>query len=71
MNTKRDKHRADCYQCRHFYITWDAQQPRACRAYGFQSRLLPSLAIAQITGESCLQFQPKPPRASERGRARS
>lgn len=49
----------DCFQCQHFYITWDQNAPRGCRAFGFKSRRLPSELVLETSGEECLKFTPK------------
>jgi hypothetical protein len=51
--------RVNCYQCEHFYITWEKAFPYGCRGMGFKSRQMPSLAVFQSSGESCLLFKPK------------
>ncbi|GAB6034441.1 uracil-DNA glycosylase [Galenea microaerophila] len=49
----------DCFQCRHFYITWEASQPRGCKAFGFKTAQLPSVVVFEASGEACLKFSPK------------
>ncbi|MDG6772836.1 uracil-DNA glycosylase [Thiomicrorhabdus sp. ZW0627] len=49
----------DCFKCRHFYITWDANQPRGCKAFGFKSKRLPSQVVLETSGEACKKFSPK------------
>jgi len=49
----------DCFKCRHFYITWDANQPRGCKAFGFKTRNLPSQVVFETSGADCLKFSPK------------
>lgn len=51
--------RIDCFKCRHFKVTWDSVNPRACMAYGFKTRQLPSIVVKQSSGMDCLQFVPK------------
>ena len=51
----------DCYRCRSFFVTYDAQRPYGCRAFGMKSRALPSVAVEQSSGAPCRAFEPKPP----------
>lgn len=50
----------DCFKCRHFYITWDANQPRGCKAFGFKTRAMPSQVVFETSGAECLKYSPKP-----------
>lgn len=54
--------RPDCLHCQHFFVTWDAQQPRGCRAYGFKSNDLPSDVVFASSGAACQLFERKPDR---------
>lgn len=49
----------NCYQCKYFYVTWDPQFPKGCKAYQFKGRLLPSMEVKKSSGHDCLQYQPK------------
>jgi hypothetical protein len=49
----------DCFKCRHFFITWDKNFPRGCRALGFKSREIPSSMVFQASGKECLKFEKK------------
>lgn len=52
----------DCFKCRYFKVTWDPQTPRACMAYGFKTRQVPSIVVRQSSGMDCLKFASKPER---------
>ncbi|NLW47497.1 MAG: uracil-DNA glycosylase [Firmicutes bacterium] len=52
--------RINCFQCNHFYITWDKNFPHGCRVFGFKTRQLPSVSVKQASGADCAAFQPKP-----------
>ncbi|MFA6700006.1 MAG: uracil-DNA glycosylase [Thiomicrospira sp.] len=52
----------DCFKCRYFYITWEAQHPRGCKAFGFKTTRMPSQVVEETSGKPCLKFQPKPTR---------
>jgi hypothetical protein len=49
----------DCFQCEHFFVTWDAKNPRGCKAFGFKTPKLPSIVVFENSGEECLKFTPK------------
>ncbi|HEB88023.1 MAG TPA: uracil-DNA glycosylase [Deltaproteobacteria bacterium] len=59
--------RPDCLHCIHYFVTWQADQPRGCRAYEFRSARLPSDVVLESSGETCRFFQRKPA-ARERSR---
>ena len=50
----------DCFKCRHFYITWDANQSRGCKAFGFKTKQMPSNVVFETSGAECLKFVAKP-----------
>ncbi len=50
----------DCLHCQHYFVTWDVQQPRGCRAYGFKSNDLPSAVVFASSGEICQLHRRKP-----------
>ncbi|WP_225435220.1 uracil-DNA glycosylase [Bacillus aerolatus] len=52
--------KVNCFQCKHFFVTWDQGNPRGCRAYGFKAKQLPSAVVLQASGHSCYKFLPKP-----------
>ena len=58
-----DKHTADgapnCWQCRHFSVSWDPHQPYLCRLMGFKSRIVPSIEVLRADGQRCRGFIPK------------
>ncbi|QFF97878.1 uracil-DNA glycosylase [Psychrobacillus glaciei] len=49
----------NCFKCRHFFTTWDASNPRGCKAYGFKTKELPSALVNRTSGMECLKFEPK------------
>ncbi|WP_197057391.1 hypothetical protein [Pontibacillus halophilus] len=51
--------RRNCFQCKHFYTTWNPAFPRGCKAYGFKGRELPSVVVHHATGEPCKAFEVK------------
>ncbi|WP_029523244.1 hypothetical protein [Persephonella sp. KM09-Lau-8] len=51
--------KVNCHKCEYFYITWDKNFPYGCKAFGFKSRLIPSIEVKKASGKECLQFKPK------------
>lgn len=51
--------RINCMKCQHFYITWDANFPRGCKAYGFKTQTMLSLNVLSSSGKPCMNFEPK------------
>ncbi|WP_108306088.1 uracil-DNA glycosylase [Metalysinibacillus jejuensis] len=51
--------RVNCFQCHYFKVTWDVNNPRACAAYGFKTKQLPSVVVKQSSGMDCMKFVPK------------
>ncbi|WP_202711115.1 uracil-DNA glycosylase [Sporosalibacterium faouarense] len=54
----KDK-RINCLKCKHFYVTWDTNNPRGCRYFGFKTRYIPSLAVYKSSGKRCKAFKLK------------
>jgi len=48
-----------CNKCTHFYVTWDKQYPRGCRAMNFKSREVPSTTVYEASGMECQKFKKK------------
>ncbi len=56
----------NCWQCRHFSVSWDPNLPYLCRLMGFKSRIVPSIEVLRADGQRCRGFLPKPaPAASQ------
>jgi hypothetical protein len=51
--------RVNCFQCRHFFVTWDPDCPRGCKAYEFKTHQMPSAVVYSSSGQPCLKFEPK------------
>ena len=49
----------NCFKCQYFKVTWDPAAPRACAAYGFKTKQVPSNVVKQSSGMDCLRFVPK------------
>lgn len=55
-----DSPRANCYGCRHFFITWDKEFPYGCRKMEFRSKRLPSDDVIEADGQRCLAREEAP-----------
>ncbi|PIE74118.1 MAG: uracil-DNA glycosylase [Deltaproteobacteria bacterium] len=51
--------RIDCRICVNFFVTWKANRPYGCKAYGFESSQMPSIIVMQTSGEPCRMYRPK------------
>ncbi|MYL49560.1 uracil-DNA glycosylase [Halobacillus litoralis] len=51
--------KVNCFRCKHFRTTWNPAFPRACEAYGFKTKEMPSAYVLKSTGTECLQFAEK------------
>jgi hypothetical protein len=49
----------DCWQCRHFAISWDPRNPYHCKMMGFKSRMIPSFEVFRADGNHCRGFMAK------------
>lgn len=54
-----DNQRINCFQCRHYYVTWDEFFPKGCKALAFKSREAPSAVVLRSSGMECQMFEPK------------
>jgi hypothetical protein len=48
-----------CRNCRHYFITWEADRPHGCRAMNFKSRRPPSRVVHSASGRPCLRYAAK------------
>lgn len=51
--------RPNCFECTHFYITWESSKPYGCRAMNFKSRRIPTVEVLDADGALCVSFQGK------------
>lgn len=54
----------NCWQCRHFAVSWDPNLPYSCRLMGFKSRVMPAIEVLRADGSRCRGFAPKAPAAA-------
>lgn len=47
----------NCAKCRHFFVTWDQDFPRGCKAYGFRAMEYPSFVVQRESGIECQLFE--------------
>jgi len=52
----------NCRRCKYYFVTWEANKPHGCKAYGFKSPQIPSLVVKQSSGSDCSLFIPKNPK---------
>lgn len=60
----------NCWQCRHFAVSWDPKLPYACKLMGFKSRITPALEVLRADGTPCKGFAAKQTAASKAATAR-
>ncbi len=48
-----DSEAPNCWQCRHFSVSWDPNVPYACRLMGFKSRIMPAIEVLRADGVRC------------------
>ena len=63
--------KVNCFQCKHFHTTWNPKFPRACKAYGFKTKEMPSALVLKTTGTECMQFEPKHQATSQKQRSKT
>ena len=56
-----------CFDCKHFFVTWEPSQPKGCKAYGFKSVRMPSVVVEGESGKECTLFKPKPKDVKDKG----
>ncbi len=61
----------NCWQCRHFAVSWDPRLPYLCKLMGFKSRAMPALEVLRADGVGCRGFAAKPAVAPQAAAARS
>jgi hypothetical protein len=57
----KSKDKVDCYNCKHFAVTWEPKFPRSCKFFGFKTTQLPSMAVLKSSGSPCEGFERKDP----------
>lgn len=49
----------NCWDCRHFRVTWERRCPYSCKKMGFKSARLPSEEVLAADGRGCCAFTAK------------
>jgi len=42
-----------CQKCIYYFVTWEANQPHGCKAYGFKAKMIPSMVVQSSSGAPC------------------
>ncbi|CAH0345021.1 hypothetical protein BCI9360_01297 [Bacillus sp. CECT 9360] len=50
----------NCMSCKHYYITWDPQFPKGCKAFQFKTSMIPSQEVFRSSGQPCMKYEKKP-----------
>ena len=45
-----------CQKCKYYYVTWDKNSPHGCKAYGFKSKMLPSIVVKRSSTKECMLY---------------
>jgi hypothetical protein len=53
-------HIVNCNKCEYHFVTWDYQNPKGCRFFGFKTRMIPSKYVELQSGDVCRAFKAKP-----------
>lgn len=48
-----------CQKCKYYYVTWEKSNPHGCKAYGFKSKIIPSVIVKRTSGDDCNFFEKK------------
>lgn len=54
-----NQRRIVCQKCKFYYVTWEQTRPHGCNAYGFKSKIIPSLVVKRSSGTDCSFFELK------------
>lgn len=42
-----------CQKCIYYYVTWEVAKPHGCKAYGFKSKIIPSIVVKNTSKSDC------------------
>jgi len=48
-----------CQKCINYYVTWEQGNPHGCKAYGFKSKVIPSMVVKRSSGIDCTLYKQK------------
>ncbi|MCT4661135.1 MAG: hypothetical protein N4A40_04670 [Tissierellales bacterium] len=49
----------NCLKCVYYYVTWEPQNPKGCKFFGFKSKEMPSNVVLRNSGEVCQSYKEK------------
>jgi len=49
----------NCFKCIYYYITWDKNNPKGCKYFGFKTKQMPSIIVKKSSGKDCKAFKEK------------
>ena len=49
----------NCWDCKHFAISWDPRFPYSCKLMGFKSKITPCLDVVRLDGLVCMGYEQK------------
>jgi hypothetical protein len=50
----------NCFNCKHFYITFDKNAPKGCRKFQIKTMQMPNQIVKAASGHDCEGFENKP-----------
>ena len=53
--------KVNCKKCIYYFVTWEAASPHGCKAFGFKSRIIPSIEVKKSSGQECGMYKEKKP----------
>ncbi len=51
--------RINCFNCKHYYVTWDPQASKGCKAHNFKTNDMPNMIVKHSSGQDCLCYELK------------
>lgn len=48
-----------CQKCIYYYVTWLNTTPHGCKAYGFKSKIIPSVVVKNTSSQECMFYKIK------------
>lgn len=53
------ENKINCFKCEFFFITWERERGRGCKAFKIKSKEMPSSMVYRASGTACLKYKPK------------
>lgn len=51
--------KVNCKKCQYYFVTWEQHQPHGCKAYGFKTKMVPSVVVKNSSKMECTLFVQK------------